>query len=369
MHEAALRHVIRGGLAVTALLTIGVGALAIYAYLVPRPSPQTSAASGVPIAITATGCEPAELTVSAGRVTFEIHNRSQRVLEWEILDGVMVVDERENIAPGLSQRLTTRLEPGTFAITCGLLSNPRGRLVVTPSTTLDTTPVAPPVALIGPAAEYKVQLILAADALVTTLTQVAEAVAAGDPAAAAKLAEAHAAYARMRPVTKLLFVDLDTAMDARAEDFADGAADLRFTGFRRLAAVLAAEPPAPAAADLAGRLVADATALRERLGSTSIPPARMVTGAAVLLADAAGQQRAGARPDPAQLAGYLDAAATINGLLQPVTRKAAPELSQRLDTRLAAARAALPVRDAALADALQALSDDFIALREALDLG
>ncbi len=370
MHEAALRKVIRIGVALTALLTLCVGGLAIYVYLLRGKPPPPSAGPPVTVVtVTATGCEPAELSVEAGRVTFEIRNRSQRVLEWEILDGVMVVDERENIAPGLSQRLTTRLEPGTFAITCGLLSNPRGRLTVTPSATAETGPRAPaPVALIGPAAEYKVRLILAADALAESLKDVAARIAAGDADAARKLADAHAAYARIRPVMKLLFADLDTAMDAREEDFADGAADPRFTGFRRLRAGLEAGAPAPDLAATAMRLAEDAASLRERLGATSIPPVRIVTGAAVILADAAGQQRGATPPDPEQLTGYLDAAETISTLLRPATTKAAPDLAQRLDTDLATARRAVAGGDAALADALQALADDFIALKEALKL-
>ncbi len=44
-------------------------------------------------------CEPNALTVPAGRASFRIVNRSDRAVEWEILDGVLVVEERENIAP------------------------------------------------------------------------------------------------------------------------------------------------------------------------------------------------------------------------------------------------------------------------------
>ena len=66
-------------------------------------------------------CEPNALIVPAGRATFRIVNQSDRAVEWEILDGVMVVAERENIAPGISQTLTAKLVPGTYEITCGLL--------------------------------------------------------------------------------------------------------------------------------------------------------------------------------------------------------------------------------------------------------
>jgi iron uptake system component EfeO len=73
----------------------------------------------VTVTIHPNACEPNEITVPAGRTTFTIVNQSNRALEWEILDGVMVVEERENIAPGFSQTMTVKLQPGEFAITCG----------------------------------------------------------------------------------------------------------------------------------------------------------------------------------------------------------------------------------------------------------
>ena len=57
----------------------------------------------------------AEPLYRAGRRrTFEILNQSDRPVEWEILDGVMVVEERENIAPGFKQTLTAKLAPGDY---------------------------------------------------------------------------------------------------------------------------------------------------------------------------------------------------------------------------------------------------------------
>ena len=68
-------------------------------------------------------CTPMTLTVDAGKTQFIIKNDSQKALEWEILKGVMVVEERENIAPSFTQKLTANLEAGEYDITCGLLSN------------------------------------------------------------------------------------------------------------------------------------------------------------------------------------------------------------------------------------------------------
>ncbi len=54
-----------------------------------------------------------------------------------ILKGVMVVEERENIAPGFSQKMTANLQPGEYDMTCGLLTNPKGKLIVKGEATAD----------------------------------------------------------------------------------------------------------------------------------------------------------------------------------------------------------------------------------------
>lgn len=98
------------------------------------PSAVASTTSGsipmVNISITDDACQPMSLTVKQGKTQFIIKNKSRRAVEWEILQGVYVIEERENIAPGFSQKLTAKLAPGRYAMTCGLLSNPHGELIV-----------------------------------------------------------------------------------------------------------------------------------------------------------------------------------------------------------------------------------------------
>ena len=73
----------------------------------------------VKVTVTDKQCEPMTITVNAGKTQFIIQNHSQKALEWEILKGVMVVEERENIAPGFSQKMTANLQPGEYDMTCG----------------------------------------------------------------------------------------------------------------------------------------------------------------------------------------------------------------------------------------------------------
>ena len=119
---------LRAGMAGAAVLMLG--ALGIF-YLSLGSKSSTDTTDTHQITIDASGCSPNTLTVPAGAQRFTVFNESERAIEWEILDGVMVLEERENIAPGLHQQLTATLLPGEYQMTCGLLSNPRGTLTVT----------------------------------------------------------------------------------------------------------------------------------------------------------------------------------------------------------------------------------------------
>ena len=125
------------GVAGAAGLVLVAGAAFYFATLKTHGEMSSGA---VQVAITSKACEPNAISVLAGERTFEIANKSDRPVEWEILDGVMVVAERENIAPSFKQTLKVRLAPGDYEVTCGLLSNPRGTLRVGHSEEANATP-------------------------------------------------------------------------------------------------------------------------------------------------------------------------------------------------------------------------------------
>jgi iron uptake system EfeUOB component EfeO/EfeM len=157
-------------------------------------APARAADEPVPVVITAKGCEQMELKVPAGKVTFVIANKSTRALEWEILQGVMVIDERENIAPGFKARLTTKLEPGVYEVTCGLLDNPRGRLIVTGAATAVTA-----TELATPVAEYRVGNAQILADLNSSLQRL-EAAGADRPAARSAFLEVRGSVAALSPI-------------------------------------------------------------------------------------------------------------------------------------------------------------------------
>ena len=195
------------------------------AHAADKPAPPVS------ITVTDKGCVPSSLSVPAGKSLFRIENESHRALEWEILRGVSVVAERENILPGFTQPLSVTLAAGEYSMTCGLLSNPRGVLKVSGTT---QAALATPAELVEPIAQYKAYVVAETDALVTATAAFTAAIKAGDLAAAQRLyAPARAHYERIEPIAEL-FDDLDKAMDARVDDFEKKEADPTWTGFHRL---------------------------------------------------------------------------------------------------------------------------------------
>ena len=218
--------------AILASLLLAVGGLAAFwwASTIKRPAADPGA-NAIRVTIHDDVCDPNDITVPAGRTTFVIANASRRILEWEILDGVMVVEERENIAPGFSQTINARLQPGKYEITCGLLSNPRGTLTVTPSAESDAEAARPSlVAYIGPLAEYRVTLLTQAATLQKALQALDAAIKAGNlEQARDAYLQAHQAYARMEPISDLIS-DLDARLNVRPEYLEKREDDSAFVG-------------------------------------------------------------------------------------------------------------------------------------------
>lgn len=208
---------LRWGVAGSVVVMIAAGGLFYYASQLAAGKRQTNH-NEIAVTIHGHACEPNALTVPAGHASFRIINRSDRAVEWEILDGVLVVEERENIAPGLSQVINANLLPGDYAITCGLLSNPRGTLHVTPTAESDAQAKAKPsmVAFIGPLSEFRVYLSSQGGALVKAVTVLQQAIAAGDLAQAQALyVPAREAYQRLAPASQRLAGWITRSMPAQ----------------------------------------------------------------------------------------------------------------------------------------------------------
>lgn len=280
-------------------------------------------------------CEPMQLTLPAGKTQFVVHNTSQKNLEWEILKGVMVVEERENIAPGFTQKMTANLEPGEYDMTCGLLSNPKGKLVVTAvGVVADGKPNV--MDLIGPIAEYKVYVTKEVEGLVKQTKLFTDAIKAGDVAQARKLyAPTRQHYERIEPIAEL-FSDLDGSIDAREDDYEKKAEDPKFTGFHRLEKALFADNTTKGMNEYADGLYKDTLELQKRIGELTFPPSKVVGGAAGLIEEVAASKISGeedrySRTDLWDFQANVDGAQKIVNLLRPLLEKANQPLLAKID--------------------------------------
>ncbi|MDB5848525.1 MAG: multidrug transporter permease [Rhodoferax sp.] len=350
------------------LVAAGLVAFAMASRAARHAAPSATADT-VTVTVRDGACDPAELSVPAGRSVFRIVNASSRAVEWEILDGVMVLEERENIAPGLTQTLTAKLSPGTFQITCGLLSNPRGKLTVLPSAASAQEAARPPVtSFLGPLAEYRVYAVLEAGSLVQNTRALADAITSGDLAQARSLyGPAHQAYEHLAPAAQM-FADLDTRINARATYFAQREADPAFGGFQRIAYGMGSNS-LQGLAPVAAQLLTDVQELQERLRGLQLAPDRLAAAASRSM-----QKLAGAGPSSAgfeDLASQLAGVQKIVDVLRPLLARARPELLTRLDADFAAlspAPPAPPAPQATLAAPLQALAQDIAQINPALGL-
>ncbi|KFL27273.1 hypothetical protein JP74_08900 [Devosia sp. 17-2-E-8] len=370
---------VRFGLA-GAILLVLLGAAAFY-YTSTLRGGDDASAKALRVTVSANACDPNELTVPAGTTLFEIANASDRAVEWEILDGVMVVEERENIAPGFVQSLSAKLKPGDYAITCGLLSNPRGVLHVTPSAAADAEAAAQPTltAFIGPLAEYKVFLTLKSNAFVKAVGALSDAVKTGDVETAKTLyPAARAAYAEIEPEAAR-FADLHNSIDGIADYLAQREADPAFTGLHRIEYGLFAQNSVDGLASVADRLAADAAALQQRLKEVKTQPADLAGNAERLASVAASAVVTGedhyANTDFVAIAANVSSMRKVVGLLGPVAPTGAKDLVANLDADVKALEAKLdalrkgdgfvPYTDASV-EARQGLAQGFSTLAEHL---
>lgn len=340
--QASPPRALRWALAGSVVVMIAAGGLFWYASKMAAAKRQHNH-DEVVVNIHPGNCQPNALTVPAGRASFRIVNRSERAVEWEILDGVLVVEERENIAPGLSQVINANLQPGDYAITCGLLSNPRGTLHVTPTAASDAAAKAKPsmVAFIGPLSEFRVYLASQGSALIKTTTALNEAIASGDLSQAQALyLPARAAYQRLAPAAQRL-AELDNRINARADYFEKREQDPAFVGFHRIEYALFQQRQLDDLAAVAQRLMSDVTTLKQQLLAQSLPPEQLVNIVVRnlnTLADvraASGEEERYSHSDLNGFAANLQTAHKVVDLLRPMLSKSAADLLPTIEQTLA----------------------------------
>ena len=375
----ALRWAVAGSV----IVMIAAGGLFYYASQLAAAKRKVHS-NEITVTIHPRSCEPNALSVPAGFNSFRIVNASERAVEWEILDGVLVVEERENIAPGLSQVINATLAPGDYAITCGLLSNPRGTLHVTPTAESEASAKARPsmVAFIGPLSEFRVYLSSQGNALIKAVDALSQAIAAGDLEQAQGLyVPAREAYQRLAPAAQRL-AELDNTINARADYFEKREQDPGFIGFHRLEYGLFDQRSTQGLTVFAQQLQANAVLLKQQLLAQSLPPEQLISTVARTLhnlADtraATGEEERYSHIDANGFAANLQTTRKVVDLLRPLLAKNSAGLLERIDTASTALESELNglktpqgyiTYDTVSAAQRQAISNKAKAVADALD--
>jgi iron uptake system component EfeO len=195
-----------------------------------------AAADALAVTSTDGACEVSSAAATSGTLAFDVTNDGADVTEFYLLaeDGLRIVGEVENIAPGASRTLTVVAQPGEYFTLCkpGMLGEGVGRTAFTVS--------GDAVAIDGEDSELKQQAVdlyaaFVKDQVENLVPQVDALVTAyesGDDAAAQALfPQVRAFYERIEPVAEALG-DLDPKIDYREVDaVAEG---LDWTGFHRI---------------------------------------------------------------------------------------------------------------------------------------
>jgi iron uptake system component EfeO len=115
------------------LIALGIGLAALFATACGSGGESTpEGAKTLSFKLTDEGCDPADATVPAGPVSFQVENAgTSKVTEFEVLDGDQILGEKENLSSGFSGDFSLTLEAGAYTLFCPGGEHERGTLTVT----------------------------------------------------------------------------------------------------------------------------------------------------------------------------------------------------------------------------------------------
>ena len=198
-----------------------------------------------------------------------------------------------------------------------------------------------PMELVQPVADYKAYVAGEVTLLVAETEKFAAAVKAGDlKAAQALYPPTRVHYERVEPIAEL-FSDLDGSVDSRADDHDQKEKDPGFTGFHRLEYGLFSEQSTAGLEPVADKLVSDVKDLQGRIAGLTVPPDKMVGGAAALIEEVAatkitGEEDRYSHTDLSDFNGNVEGAKQAYELLKPVAAANDADLAKTLDQEFAA---------------------------------
>ncbi|CAN7651341.1 iron uptake system protein EfeO [Phyllobacterium sp. LjRoot231] len=183
-----------------------------------------------------------------------------------------------------------------------------------------------PLDLVGPIADYKIYVSENLEILVTDTKAFTDAVKAGDvDKAKALFGSTRMSYEAIEPIAEL-FSDLDGSIDSRADDHEKAEKDPEFTGFHRIEYGLFSENSTKDLTPFADKLMADVTELNKRITDLTLPPEKVVGGAAALMEEVAATKISGeedrySHTDLWDFKANFDGSRKIFELVRPLVQK------------------------------------------------
>ncbi|MFT4189502.1 MAG: imelysin family protein [Aeromicrobium sp.] len=220
---------IRPSLARTAVLAVA-GTVALTGCV------KNSDGDAIEVTSSADACEVASDSVESGTVTFDVENTGDEVTEFYVLadDGLRIVSEVENIAPGASRDLTVQLQPGDYFTTCkpGMVGEGVDQKAFTVTGEAVEVSESDQEAIDAAVASYTAYTKTQVAELVTNVEAFATAYKDGDDEEAKRLFPlTRINYERIEPTAES-FGPLDPKIDYR-KPMAE-AENMDFTGFHRI---------------------------------------------------------------------------------------------------------------------------------------
>jgi iron uptake system component EfeO len=294
----------------------------------------TDASAVIDVTADDEACELSDTDLDAGLHTFEVTNQGSDVTEFYVYaEGDRIMQEVENIGPGLTRELRVELPAGTYQGTCkpGMIGDGiRTDIEVTGE---QAAPLSEDEALTAAADSYSRYVEGQSKALIAQTRQFVAAVKAGDvEQAKALFPVARTPWERIEPVAEI-FGGLDPAIDARVNDVAEGD---EWTGYHRIERQLWVENNTAGLDRYADKLLADVqkvVRLAERQPLTAL---QLAQGSKALLDEVAtgkitGEEDRYSHTDLWDFAANVEGSKAAIAALRPVLEQRDPELLAQID--------------------------------------
>lgn len=216
------------------VVVAGVAALSLSACV--KNSDPADADQSITVSSTADACDVSTAEATSGTLNFQVKNDGDKVTEFYVLaqDGLRIIGEVENIAPGTTRDLTVQAQPGTYQTECkpGMVGEGVGNATFTVTGDAVKVDESEQEAMDAAVSSYTAYTKDQVGTLVTQVGAFVDAYEAGDDAKARALFPiARINYERIEPTAEQ-FGDLDPKIDYRKPGAeAEG---LEFTGFHRI---------------------------------------------------------------------------------------------------------------------------------------